>query len=81
MNLFVAIRVFGERAMTSASGSGFPGRFLFFLPAELVVVELDLGLGLVLLGFVSAGSVEKAPSEGGTVNIFAEVISIGKMDI
>lgn len=28
-NLFVAISVFGDRAITSASGSGLPGKFLF----------------------------------------------------
>lgn len=42
MNLLVAMRVLGDRAITSASGSGFPGRFLFFLTG------LDLGLGFVL---------------------------------
>lgn len=31
INLFVASNVFGDIAITSASGSGFPGRLLFFL--------------------------------------------------
>lgn len=39
MNLFVAIRVFGDRAITSASGFGFPGRFLFFLGGLVVTKE------------------------------------------
>ncbi|KAL6954135.1 hypothetical protein U1Q18_048536, partial [Sarracenia purpurea var. burkii] len=30
-NLLVAMRVLGDKAITSASGSGFPGIFLFFL--------------------------------------------------
>ncbi|KAL6973355.1 hypothetical protein U1Q18_027533 [Sarracenia purpurea var. burkii] len=30
-NLLVAMRVLGDKAITSASGSGFPGGFLFFL--------------------------------------------------
>lgn len=84
MNLFVAIRVLGERAITSASGSGFPGRFLFFLPAGLVVVvvvELDLELELLLVGLVSAGSGEKALTDGGTANMFADMTSIRKMNI
>lgn len=63
---------------------GFPGRFLFFLPAGLVVVvvvELDLELELLLVGLVSAGSGEKALTDGGTANMFADMTSIRKMNI
>lgn len=48
MNRFVAIKDFGESAITSASGSaGVPGRFLFLFAA----FELGLGLELLGLGF------------------------------
>lgn len=42
MNRFVAIRDFGDRAITSAFGSGVPGRLLFLFADEF---ELGLGLG------------------------------------
>lgn len=42
-NRFVAIRVLGDKAITSASGSGIPGRFRFFFSgggAGIEVVEI-----------------------------------------
>jgi hypothetical protein len=44
MNRFVARRLFGDRAITSASGSGIPGRFRFFFSA----VATDGGANIII---------------------------------
>lgn len=45
MNLFVAIRVLGDSAITSASGFGVPGRFLFrFWGAAAVGAVEEVGV-------------------------------------
>lgn len=40
-NLFVASSVFGDNAITSASGSGIPGRLRFLLAAGVVSASLS----------------------------------------
>lgn len=45
MKRFVAIRDFGDKDITSASGSGFPGKLLLFLLLAEDGFVLGLGLG------------------------------------
>lgn len=63
-NRFVAIRDFGDSAITSASGSGVPGKFLFLFSG------FALGLGLMF----EFASWTKDPIVEGIERLFCDII-------